>query len=65
MISVITVCRNAELFIAETLQSILNQRDTKFELVIVDGASTDATCSVIKGMLLDKQELSTPPPHCL
>ena len=47
VLSVITVCYNAEHKIEKTLCSVLEQIWTKYEYVIVDGASSDRTFEVI------------------
>jgi len=47
-ISVITVCRNAENVIEETMQSVLSQTYSDVEYIIVDGGSTDKTLSIIE-----------------
>lgn len=47
-VSLITVCFNAESLIENTLQSAANQTFKNFELVIIDGGSTDATLSKVK-----------------
>lgn len=47
-ISVITVCYNSEKTIEKTFQSLLNQTDKDFEYIVIDGASTDSTLSIIK-----------------
>jgi len=39
---------NAEAFIAESIESVLRQTYTNWELVIVDDASDDGTCDIIK-----------------
>lgn len=46
MISVITICWNAEKVIESTLRSILSQDNADFELIIVDGKSNDSTLSI-------------------
>jgi glycosyltransferase involved in cell wall biosynthesis len=46
-ISVITICLNAEAFIAKTLESVLAQEYEDIEHIVVDGGSTDATISII------------------
>lgn len=47
MISIITVCRNAEDSIEKTIRSVLGQTDKEFEYIIIDGASTDKTLEII------------------
>jgi glycosyltransferase involved in cell wall biosynthesis len=42
-ISVVLPVYNMELFIGESIESILNQSFTEFELIIIDDASTDGT----------------------
>lgn len=46
-ISLVTVCRNSAATIAETIESILAQKDPGVEYIIIDGASTDATKEII------------------
>ena len=47
VISVITVCYNAEKEIVATLQSVKEQTFTEYEYIIIDGASKDKTLEVI------------------
>lgn len=42
-VSIITVCFNAEKTILKTVKSVLNQRYSNIEYIIIDGASTDNT----------------------
>ena len=49
LVSVIMAERNAEARLSEAVSSILNQSWKNFELIIVDDASTDAGCDVIRG----------------
>ena len=46
-ISVLMPAYNAEKYIAESIESILNQTFTDFELIIVDDASKDSTWEII------------------
>jgi glycosyltransferase involved in cell wall biosynthesis len=46
-ISIITVVYNAEKYIQKTLESILKQTYIYFELIIIDGGSTDNTLNII------------------
>lgn len=56
-ISVCIPAYNAELWLAETIQSIIDQTFTDWEIVIVDDGSTDSTDKIIdhfEGILGDK-----------
>lgn len=46
-ISIITICRNSETTIDETIQSVLGQLYCNIEYLIVDGGSTDNTIQII------------------
>lgn len=47
-ISLITITYNSEKTIKDTFQSVLSQRYEQIEYIVVDGASTDQTISIIK-----------------
>ena len=47
-ISVILPVYNSELYIKETIDRVLNQTFSDFELLIIDDCSTDKTVSIIK-----------------
>jgi glycosyltransferase involved in cell wall biosynthesis len=55
LISIITPLYNAESFISETIQSVLNQSYPNWEQIIVNDASTDASLSKVK-VLAQKDE---------
>jgi len=42
-VSVITVCKNAEDYIEETIKSVVSQTYNNIELIVIDGKSTDKT----------------------
>ena len=46
-VSVITVCRNSSDTIAKTFDSVLDQQFADMEYIVIDGASTDGTLSII------------------
>ncbi|HRH35188.1 MAG TPA: glycosyltransferase family 2 protein [Catalimonadaceae bacterium] len=48
LVSVITVTFNAQLHLAQALDSILNQTYSNVELILIDGGSTDQTLNIIK-----------------
>lgn len=48
LVSIITVCYNAEQFLEETIQSVIEQDYPNLEYVIVDGGSTDSTLAIIE-----------------
>lgn len=47
-VSVIMPCFNATDFVAESIESVLNQTFTDFELILIDDGSTDATLGILK-----------------
>lgn len=48
-ISIVTPTYNSEATVADTLRSILMQTYIDYEVIVVDGGSTDATESIVKG----------------
>ncbi len=47
-VTIITVCRNAESLIEETIKSVLGQKNADIEYIIIDGKSTDKTLSIAR-----------------
>lgn len=48
LVSVITVCRNAEDFLEQCVQSVVAQDFDDFEYVVIDGGSTDGSVDIIR-----------------
>lgn len=47
-ISIITIVLNGEKYIAETIKSVLSQKDVEIQYIIIDGGSTDETINIIE-----------------
>ena len=47
-LTIITVCRNEESSIADTIENVIAQRFVNYEYIIVDGGSTDGTVETIE-----------------
>jgi glycosyltransferase involved in cell wall biosynthesis len=48
LVSIIVPVYNTEKFIAETLQSALNQTYQEIEIIVIDDASTDTSRTIIQ-----------------
>ena len=48
LISVVTAVYNGEKFLEQAINSVLNQSYDNFELIVIDGGSTDGTLDIIK-----------------
>ena len=59
--SLITVSFNAIATIEKTIESVLSQNFDSFEYIVVDGASTDGTISILDKYVSNPQTLI----HCI
>lgn len=64
-ISVLTVCRNAEATIARTISSFLAQEHSEKEMIVIDGASTDATLAVARSFHAPQIRILSEPDRCM
>ena len=48
LVTVVTVVFNAEKYLEDTIQSVINQSNQNIEYIIIDGGSTDGTVDIIK-----------------
>jgi glycosyltransferase involved in cell wall biosynthesis len=48
LLSIVTVVRNGESFLEETITSVIAQKTEDVEYIIIDGASSDGTLAIIK-----------------
>ena len=55
LVSIITPSYNSKKFITSTIESVLNQSYSNFELIIVDGCSTDGSYEFIENYLKDSR----------
>jgi glycosyltransferase involved in cell wall biosynthesis len=51
LVSIITPCFNSELYIAETLESVISQDYQNWECIVVDDGSTDNSASIVKEII--------------
>lgn len=51
LVSIITPCYNADSYIAYTIESVLNQTYTNWEMLIIDDCSSDHSYDIIKSYL--------------
>ena len=47
LLSIVTIVLNGESYISETLDSIINQIDSRCEYIVIDGGSSDSTLQII------------------
>ncbi len=58
LVSVVMPVYNAGSFIADSVESILNQTYANFEFIIVDDASTDGTYQILKQYAKNYKQIS-------
>ena len=58
LVSVIIPCYNEKTTIVEIIDSVLNVKNLKKEIIIIDDCSTDGTVEILKTTIIKKQCLS-------
>lgn len=58
LVSIIIPCYNAEKYIAETIQSVINQTYKNWELIVVNDGSTDNSMNIIKEFAANDSRIS-------
>lgn len=48
LITYVTVCLNSEKYIRQCLESIISQKTSEIEYIVLDGGSRDNTVDIIK-----------------
>lgn len=61
LFSIITVTWNAAAVIAPTLESVQRQTNTDYEMLIIDGASTDDTLNIVRGASISSLRVFSEP----
>ena len=51
LVSIITVVLNNKKFLQQSINSVLNQSYKNYELIIIDGKSTDGTLEILKKII--------------
>lgn len=51
LVTIITICYNAEKEIGKTIKSVLDQTFEDYEYIIIDGKSTDKTIEIAQRVL--------------
>ena len=64
-ISIITVCKNSEIHIEKSIQSVISQTYKNIEYIIIDGASSDKTCEIINKYTSHIYTFKSEPDHSL
>ena len=57
LVSIIIPMYNAEKYIEETIQSVLNQSYGNWELIVVDDCSSDKSVSIVKSFILNDNRI--------
>ena len=57
LVSIITPCYNSELYISETIKSVINQSYTNWEMIVIDDLSTDNSIDIIEKFIINDKRI--------
>ena len=57
LVSIITPSYNSELFISDAINSVINQTYKNWELIVVDDASKDNTCTIVNDYIVNDNRI--------
>lgn len=57
LVSIVMPAYNAEKYIASSIESVIQQTYTNWELIVVDDFSTDSTVKIVQNFLLDENRI--------
>jgi glycosyltransferase involved in cell wall biosynthesis len=58
LVSIIITAYNQESFVAQAIQSVVNQTYENWECIIIDDGSTDKTCEICKHFIQKESRIS-------
>lgn len=57
-VTIVMPAYNSEMYIAQAIESVINQTHTNFELLICDDGSTDGTTSIVSKYIVQDNRIT-------